>query len=99
MAEVDANVHDYVAHMVGVKAAVKVAAEERAELARVLLAQHRHQGHAKIVVVPTRGPDTLVALDDSRGQHAAMTIEFGRKPGGKNGAMEGLHVLGRAFGV
>lgn len=99
MAEVYREIENYLSHMVGVKAAVKVAAEEGAETARTLLAQHRHSGAARILVVTSRGPDTFVTLDDDRGQGAAMTIEFGRKGGGKSGSMEGLHVLGRAFGV
>lgn len=85
---------DIVAHLTGVRSAVTVTAEEGASRARAVLSAHRFAGHSQITV--TRGSlDSFVNLDDTRGDHAAAAIEFGRT--GKNGSTQGVNALGSAF--
>jgi hypothetical protein len=83
------------AHMPGVKAALKEKAAEGAQKAAAVLAAHRYEGHSRITV--TKGDlDYYVNLDDTRGDHAAAAIEFGRS-GGRGGATQGINALGSAF--
>jgi hypothetical protein len=64
-----------------------------------LLAAHRFEGKAKIDV-DQGDVDRYVILDDSDDLFAALSIEFGRKPGPDGtGGMEGLAVLRRAAGL
>lgn len=93
--EVDAAI----AHMPGVVAAVHAEAVKIAERAKADLASHRDTGAAHIVV-DREDIDTLVSLVDE----AAISIEYGReagtdRSGRKQGAMQGLHILGRAAGL
>lgn len=60
-----------------------------------LLAEHRAEGHSRIDIL-SGDIDRYVCLDDTRGLKAAMSIEYGRKPGGPYGAMEGLFILHQA---
>jgi hypothetical protein len=99
MAEVDPGTDAWLAHTRGVVGAVRAHADYRGEVARRLLAQHTSSGDSRIVVVKSTRPDAFVCLDDDGGQGAAMSIEFGRHEGGKSGGMDGLHILGRAFGI
>lgn len=86
---------DIVAHVPGVRMSVSAKADEGAARARAVLAAHRAEGHSQITV--TRGElDSFVNLDDTRGDHAAAAIEFGRS-GGRRGATQGINALGRAF--
>lgn len=95
MATVYANTDDIVAHLPGVKAEVYATAQKGAGRAEGILAAHRYEGHSRITV--TRGSlDAFVSLDDTRGDHAAAAIEFGRS-GGRGGATQGVHALSRAF--
>ena len=85
--------NEIVAHLPGVRAAVYGVAQEKAAVARGVLAAHRDQGHARIEV--TRGSlDAFVSLVDTRGDVAAAAIEFGNRYGGG-----GIDALGRAFGL
>jgi hypothetical protein len=90
------NCNDIVAHLPGVRAAVYDTAQDGAAKARAILSAHRYQGHSQITV--TRGAvDSFVNLDDTRGQHAAAAIEYGRS-GGENGpATQGVGALAGAF--
>lgn len=46
--------------------------------ADAILEAHRHKGHAKIEVARgSRKVDAFVTLDDSRGDAAALSIEYG----------------------
>jgi len=95
MATVYANTDDIVAHLPGVKAEVYATAQKGASRAEGVLAAHRYEGHSRITV--TRGSlDAFVSLDDTRGDHAAAAIEYGRS-GGRGGATQGVHALSRAF--
>jgi hypothetical protein len=95
MATVYANTDDIVAHLPGVKAEVYATAQKGAARAEGILAAHRYEGHSRITV--TRGSlDAFVSLDDTRGDHAAAAIEYGRS-GGRGGATQGVHALSRAF--
>lgn len=95
MAFVVANCDEIVAHLAGVKAEVYATAQRGAARASGVLAAHRYEGHSRITV--TRGSlDAFVNLDDTRGDHAAGAIEFGRS-GGRGGATQGVHALSRAF--
>lgn len=95
MAWVNPNIADIVAHLPGVKAAVYDKAQDGASRASAVLAAHHYEGHSKITV--TRGTtDAFVNLDDSRGDHAAAAIEYGRTTG-RGGSTQGVHALGAAF--
>lgn len=97
MAQVYAWCDEYVAHLPGVRAELAKVARQGGSRARATLAAHRYAGHARIVV-EQGGLDWIVALDDSRGEHAAMSIEFGRGPGGwHRGSTQGIFALSRAF--
>lgn len=105
MAEVDRYVaglkfEEFIAHEDGVQRALAKHTDKVAARARVLLAEHHHDGDAEIDT-QTGDIDHYVVLSDERGQHAALSIEFGREAyeredGTEVGAMEGLHILGRA---
>lgn len=96
MASVVENCDDIVAHLAGVKAAVYEKASQGQARAEGILAAHFYQGHSRITL--TRGSlDAFVSLDDSRGQHAAAAIEYGRSGGLRGGATQGVHALGGAF--
>lgn len=95
MATVYANCNDIVAHLPGVIGAVADTAKAGGRRAEGILAAHHHLGHARITV--THGSvDSFVSLDDTRGQHAAAAIEFGRS-GGRRGASQGIFALRGAF--
>lgn len=72
MADVDRNADAIVAHLPGVRAAVRATAREIGARARANLAQHRHEGDAEIEVTYGR-TDAHVSLVDE----AAMSIEYG----------------------
>lgn len=96
MAELIADLDDVIAHLRGVIGAVHDKAKEGAARASAILAAHHHTGDSRITV--TRGTvDSFVNLDDTRGDHAAAAIEYGRS-GGRHGATQGVHALGGAFG-
>ena len=98
MAWVNPNIADIVAHLPGVRGAIRDKANEGAGRARAVLAAHRYEGHSEITV--TRGDllDYFVNLDDSRGEHAAAAIEYGRAAvAGRGGPTQGVHALGAAF--
>lgn len=72
MADVDPNADDIVAHLPGVRDAVRHQAEDIADRARTTLARHRDTGTAEIEV--THGAtDAHVSLVDD----AALSIEYG----------------------
>lgn len=88
--------NDIVAHLHGVTGAVHDTAQEGADRAEAVLAAHRYQGHSRITV--TRGDvDSFVNLDDTRGEHAAAAIEYGRSGGAGGRATQGVGALARAF--
>lgn len=93
MAEVSKYCDKIVAEQKGVKAEVKVAAENVAAHARRELAAHRDTGASKITV--TRGKiDSFANLDDEN----AGAIEWGDlHPDGR--PIPGLHIMARAAGV
>jgi len=95
MAVIYRDTDERVAHLPGVIRAVADTAKAGAKRAEGILAAHRHFGHARITV--THGAvDSFVNLDDTRGQHAAAAIEYGRS-GGKRGASQGIFALRGAF--
>ncbi|MCU1675338.1 MAG: RoPhRER2 [Frankiales bacterium] len=92
MASVRRDINRTVAKMPGVFEAVLAEAHGIAGEAQALLAEHFRTGEAHIEVTKRR-PDVLVELVDP----AALSIEYGRGPEENGqGAMEGLHILGRA---
>lgn len=96
MAEVYAWFDDeYVAHMGEVRREIASTARAGARRAESILAAHRAEGHSRITV--TRGDlDYFVNLDDTRGDHAAAAIEYGRRRG-VHGTTPGVHALRSAF--
>jgi hypothetical protein len=92
---VDPRCDEIVAHLPGVIGAVHDTAKAGGARAEAILAAHRAEGHSRITV--TRGSvDSFVSLDDTRGDHAAAAIEYGRS-GGRAGPTQGIHALGAAF--
>lgn len=86
---------EYVAKMAGVRAELKDTANAGGNRASAILAARRYEGHSRITV--TRGTlDWWVSLDDTRGDHAAAAIEYGRS-GGAGGATQGVFALAGAF--
>lgn len=95
MATVVANCDDIVAHLPGVKAEVYATAAKGQARAKAILDAHRYTGASRITL--TRGTlDAFVSLDDTRGDHAAAAIEYGRS-GGRGGATQGVFALAGAF--
>lgn len=96
MAEIYAFATDeYFAKLPGVRARLRRTAYQGAARAEAILAAHRYQGHSRITV--TRGElDYFVNLDDTRGDHAAAAIEYGRRRG-RGGVTSGVHALRSAF--
>lgn len=87
---------NWAAHLPGVKAAVYDKAVDGAGRAEVVLAAHYYEGHSRITV--TRGSvDSFVSLDDTRGDHAAAAIEYGRSVTARGGPTQGVHALDAAF--
>lgn len=87
MAVVDRNIANIVAHMPGVRDAVRDTAEDVAGRARATLAQHRHSGDASIEVTRGRTDAHVTLVDD-----AALSIEYGHfTPDGT--PVPGLRVL------
>jgi hypothetical protein len=96
VAHVYDDAHDIVAHLAEVVAEVSRAAHAHATVATGLLAGHRHSGAARIEVDSDGLTDSIVWLSDTRGQRAALSIEFGRP---RKGDMAALNILGEAFGI
>lgn len=96
MATVEANCNSIVAHLPGVRNAVYDVAKKGGRRAEAILAAHRYQGHARIVVSRGAETDSFVTLDDSRGDRAAAAIEFGRS-GGRFGPTQGVLAISGAF--
>lgn len=96
MAEVYPKVNSLIAHLPEVRAAVAVEADARAVVARALLAPHTKSGKTE-VTVQHRRVDSLVSLENPKGEIAVLSIEFGWHDGDAHA--DGLHILGRAFGI
>lgn len=86
------------------QAGLKKKAEYRAARAVLILSMHRAQGHS-FIELKKGDIDYWLILNDTRGQKAAMTIEFGRKGGGRDSAgrliapSEPVAALRRATGL
>lgn len=94
---IEPDCNDTVAHLPGVRRALKKQANRIAAHAELELASHRHEGHAEITVTRGDKVDYFVNLDDTRGDRAAAAIEFGHvAPDGS--FVEGLHVLTGGLG-
>lgn len=99
MASVKPGTDAYVAHMRGVKKAVREHRDEIARPARRLLREHRDDGSHRIRTL-MEDTDGLVILEGP----AALTLEFGRDEfttddGRYVGPMDPLNILGRAAGL
>lgn len=73
-------------------------ARTRALKAAIILKQHRYSGDSFIEVLHGK-IDWHIVLNDTRGQRAAMTIEFGRTAGSKSGPSEAVAPLRRGVGL
>lgn len=75
---------------------------ERAVVAEAILRSHEHTGASRITVEEGK-IDRYVVLDDTRGQEAAMSIEYGRKIKDEHGNVVGrttpVRALHDAFGL
>ncbi|WP_458682287.1 DUF5403 family protein [Prescottella equi] len=95
-------VHRKVAHLEGVKAAVRAQAEKTGAKAEARLAAHRHSGNAKVEVTSGK-VDSFVSLVDP----AALSIEFGhfytwfdeQSETERGKWVEGLHIITGAAGL
>ena len=92
MAFVDPRIADTVAHMPGVKAAVRAERDKMAAVADGLFASHDHPGGHEIVKENGR-TDALFSLDGP----APLSVEFGHWTPGHKRHVEGLHILGRTI--
>lgn len=79
-------------------------ASRRGKRAERHLKAHKHDGHSRITVetglsdVNYGHIDHFVVLDDSRGQDAVLSIEFGRRPNSEGkGEMKPVKPLRTAF--
>ena len=93
------GVNAYIAHLDGVVGSVQAEGGVIAGKAKANLAAHRDTGAAHIEL-DREDTDAIISLVDE----AAITIEYGREEGvdsigRKQGAMQGLHILGRAAGI
>jgi hypothetical protein len=93
------EVNAWLAHTAGVKGAVRDIGQEKQAIAEALFAPHNHPARHEIegAMFDT---DYIVSLVGP----AAVTVEYGReggtdRSGRKKGPMQGLHILGRAFGL
>jgi hypothetical protein len=86
---------EYFAKLPGVRGEIRSTANAGAGRAEAILAAHRAEGHSQITVTHG-GLDYFVSLDDTRGDHAAAAIEYGRR-GGRSGRTAGIHALRGAF--
>lgn len=78
---------------------LKRVTEAAAFKARAILAAHRDEGHAEILVEHGR-VDYYLILSDMRGLKAAMSIEYGRQADENGrGGMAGLYILHRAMNL
>lgn len=96
MAEVIPKLNSVIAHLPPVKAEVAAVAEARAAVARSLLAPHSRSGKTTVTVQHDK-LDSLVSLENPKGDIAVLSIEFGWHDGEAHA--DGLHILGRAFGI
>lgn len=91
----DTAMNKTISHLPGVVGAVRDKAKAGGGRAEAILAAHRAEGHSRITV--THGSvDSFVFLDDTRGDHAAAAIEYGRS-GGRFGPTQGIFALRGAF--
>lgn len=92
-------IQELIAHQQDVQNDLSKRAKVMGTKAEWLLAGHRAEGHARIMV-EEGDIDRHIILDDTRGVLAAMSIEYGRKGGDDGaGAMEGLFILHHATGL
>lgn len=99
----DEDIADTVAHLKGVKAAVRAEAHSGAARASAKLATHKgkyNKGgsgqHSKITVKRGDLLDWFVALEDPDG--GALAIEFGRSGAmGRGGPSDGVHAVTGAW--
>jgi len=92
----------HIAGMPGVQYEIGRRTQRMAQHADALLAEHHHDGHAKIETKRGRKRiDRYLILSDTRGLGAALSIERGRKEDTKSpwGPMEGLFILARSTGL
>lgn len=96
MAEVYEDCNSTVAHLRGVRNAVKDKADEGAAKAKSTLARRRDTGASYIDVTPGDKLDYFLNLNDPNG--GAMSIEFGRTGSrGKGGPSQGVFAITGAF--
>jgi hypothetical protein len=88
----------WIAHREYVRDALYAEAERRAAIAQGVLDAHRHLGHSRITVTVGDKVDWFVNLDDSRGQDAAVSIEYGRTGARGRGTSQGVGALQAAMG-
>jgi hypothetical protein len=93
------GVNAYIAHLDGVVGSVQAHGAVIAGKAKANLAAHRDTG-AAYIDMDREDTDAIISLVDE----AAITIEYGReegidRTGRPKGAMQGLHILGRAAGI
>jgi hypothetical protein len=94
------EVNAYIAHMPGVKRAVHAEGKKIQATAKALFAGHDRPGGHSITgeKSPIGGTDWIVSIEGP----VPVVIEFGREAfvresdGRRIGAMQGLHILGRA---
>lgn len=76
------RVHEAVVRQKPIKKKTKSIADGVGARASIILGMHKHDGHAEINVETGDHSDAYVYLDDSKGQGAALAIEFGHMHAG-----------------
>lgn len=94
----DRVVNRIVSRVPGVRDAVKDHADQIGRRAEARLAAHRLTGDTRVGVEHGR-TDSWVYMDDTRGQGAALSIEFGHADRKTGRTVPGLYVLYGAAGL
>lgn len=87
------RVHEVTVRQKPIQKKTKSVADMVGGEAEAILAANRHDGHAEISVETGDHSDAYVYLDDSKGQGAALSIEFGHMHGGRKGWERGDKVI------
>jgi hypothetical protein len=95
----DRSIHQIVSRLPEVRDAVKHHADQIGRRAEARLAVHRDTGATRVGVDHSDPVDSVVYLDDTRGQGAALSIEFGHTDPRTGKHVAGLYVLYGAAGL
>ena len=90
------RVHEVTVRQKPIQKKTKSIAKAVGAEAETILASHKHDGHSEISVETGDHSDAYVYLDDSKGQGAALAIEFGHMHAGWERGDKVVYVQGIA---